>query len=369
MATPKPKIRWAVVGAGNIAQVAVLPAFQHATESSELVAIVSSDEEKREELGRKYGVRVGSYDELESILQSEKVDAAYITVPNTLHREYTERAARVGVHVLCEKPMATTEEDCEAMIRACERTKVKLMIAYRLHFEEANLRAVELVKSGKLGEPRIFSSVFTQQARPGDIRTRDEVGGGALYDTGIYCINAARYLFRAEPTEVFAFQVKGNDERFQGVDESTTAIMRFPDGKLAQVSTSQAASKVSECRVVGTKGDLVLEPAFGYTTDLKHRLTIDGETTEQSFPKRDQFAPELLYFARCIQEGTEPEPSGREGLADIRVIRACIRSAETGQPVKLGPFAPLKYPDISQNIFKPPVEEEDTVNAPSPAIH
>jgi predicted dehydrogenase len=164
----KTKIRYAVVGVGNIAQVAVLPAFEHAKENSELCALVSGDPEKLEELGARYGVSAtGSYDEMEDILAEARADAVYIALPNTLHREFTERAARAGVNVLCEKPMAMTEEDCEAMIRVTEERRVKLMIAYRLHFEEANLLAMEIARSGQLGEPHYMSSVFSHNVRPG----------------------------------------------------------------------------------------------------------------------------------------------------------------------------------------------------------
>ena len=189
------KVRYAVVGLGHIAQVAVLPAFSHA-ENSELAALVSNDREKLAKLGRKYRVRDRfSYSQFDDCLRSGLVDAVYIALPNHLHREYSERAARAGVHVLCEKPMAVTEEDCRSMIGATEENGVKLMVAYRLHFEQANLRAIELVQSGKLGDPRLFDSVFTMQVKQGDIRLNPrELGGGTLYDIGIYCINAVRNL-------------------------------------------------------------------------------------------------------------------------------------------------------------------------------
>ena len=131
-------IRYAVVGLGHIAQVAVLPAFRHAQRNSRLVALVSDDAAKRRKVGKKYRVeRTYSYDDYEACL--EGVDAVYIALPNSLHAEYTVRAARAGVHVLCEKPMAVTAAECEAMIDACGEQRVKLMIAYRLHFEEVTL--------------------------------------------------------------------------------------------------------------------------------------------------------------------------------------------------------------------------------------
>src|SRR5438270_383574 len=209
------KVRYAVVGLGYIAQNAVLPAFAHAR-NSELTALVSDSPAKLKKLSKKYSVpHTYSYEEYSECLESGEVDAVYIALPNHMHRDYTEAAANAGVHVLCEKPMAVTEEDCQAMIAAAEKNKIKLMIAYRLHFEEANLKAVELVQSGKLGEPRIFDSIFTMQVKPGNVRLRREKGGGTLYDIGIYCINAARYLFRAEAEEVFGTAENSCDPRLR----------------------------------------------------------------------------------------------------------------------------------------------------------
>src|SRR5438067_7387342 len=170
------QIRYAVVGLGHIAQVAVLPAFAHALANSQLTALVSDDPQKLKTLGRRYQVdHLFSYREYGDCLRSGAVDAVYIALPNHLHAQYSIDAARAGVHVLCEKPMAVTEKECEAMIKAAEENKVKLMIAYRLHFEEANLSAVEAVKSGKIGQARVFNSTFTQQVKKGDIRLRSEL--------------------------------------------------------------------------------------------------------------------------------------------------------------------------------------------------
>jgi predicted dehydrogenase len=369
MTKPEGRVRYAVVGAGNIAQVAVLPAFEHAKENSELVAIVSSDADKRKALSERYRLKVtGGYDELEQVLERSGADAVYLAVPNAMHRELTERAARAGRHVLCEKPMAETVEDCEAMIAVCKEHNVRLMIAYRLHFEEANLRAVELVQSGKLGELCIFSSIFSQEVRPGDVRTKGELVGGALYDMGVYPINAARYLFRDEPDEVFATCITGSDGRFENVDQTTSAILRFPGGRVAQLTASLAAASVSSYRIVGTMGDLRVEPAFDYVRELKHYLTIGEKTSEQVFPRRDQFAPELVTFSNCVLEGREPEPSGEEGLADVRIVRAIFRSAETGKTVRLTPFSRSQRPSLAQEMHKPPVQHIEAVNAPSPTL-
>jgi hypothetical protein len=202
------KIRYGVVGAGHIAQVAILPAFEHA-ENAELVALFSGDPEKRRVLGERYGIEHAlDYDGYDDALSNGLVDAVYIALPNHLHCDYTLRAARRGVHVLCEKPMAIDERECERMIRACEEFHVELMIAYRLHFERANLEAIEIAGSDELGDVRLFESLFSQDVQDGGIRLNPiAVGGGTVYDMGVYCINAARCLFRDEPTEVLATSV------------------------------------------------------------------------------------------------------------------------------------------------------------------
>src|SRR5882672_667469 len=227
------KIRYAVIGLGHIAQVAVFPAFAHAGRNSVLTALVSDDPEKLKQLRRRYGVKLTySYEQYDDCLRSGDIDAVYIALPNNMHAEYSIRAANAGVHVLCEKPMALTERECQSMIRAARRHKVKLMIAYRLHFEEANLKAIEIVKSGKLGEPRTFNSLFGMQVRAGNIRTEAELGGGTLYDLGVYCINAARHLFQNEPGEAFAYSAGSNDRRFKEIDEMTSAVLRFSQDRV-----------------------------------------------------------------------------------------------------------------------------------------
>ena len=362
-------VRYAIVGLGHIAQVAVLPAFAHA-ENSVIGALVSDDPEKLDKLGRKYKVKARySYEQYEECLSSGLVDAVYIALPNHLHREYSERAARAGVHVLCEKPMAVTEEDCLSMIRVTEENQVKLMVAYRLHFEEANLKAIDLVQSGRLGDPRLFDSVFTMTVKDGDIRLNPrELGGGTLYDIGIYCINAVRNLFGAEPMEVVAFSANKGDERFRECEETTSAILRFPGReRLATFSCSFGAADVSTYRVVGSKGELVMDPAYEYAGELKQQVTIDGRTRERTFGKRDQFAPELISFSECILSGASPEPSGWEGLADVRIIRALYRSADTGQPVTLEPFTKEDRPSLDQEIRRPGVKKPELVNTEAPS--
>jgi glucose-fructose oxidoreductase len=362
------KVRYAVVGLGYIAQIAVLPAFKHVRKNSELTALVSGDPEKLEKLGEKYGVEhLYDYERYEECLESGNIDAVYIALPNHLHRKYAVAAARSGIHVLCEKPMAVTASECEAMIEAARSNDVRLMIAYRLHFEKANLEAIAIAQSGKLGELRIFQSLFTMQVRDEDnIRLKRAAGGGPLYDIGIYCINAARSLFRAEPLEVFSRRASRGQKRFREVPEMSSVLMRFPQERLAAFTASFGAADHGSYDLIGTKGLLRVDPAYEYAGQLKHVLTIGEETRRRTFPKGDQFGPELVYFSECVRAGRDPEPSGREGLADVRVIRAALRSAKTGRPVKLGNVPGLRRPDPDQQIRRPPIEKPELVNARGP---
>jgi predicted dehydrogenase len=347
------KVRYAVVGLGHIAQIAVLPAFRNAA-NSELFALVSSDSDKLEKLGRKYGLEhLYSNEDYSRALSN--VDAVYLALPNHLHREYAVRAAAAGVHVLCEKPMAVTAEDCQAMIDAACQNHAKLMIAYRLHFEAGNLEAIRLAKSGKLGELRIFTSEFSQQVADGNVRVAESVarGGGPVYDMGVYCINAARYLFGSEPTEVLAVTANNGDQRFQRVEEMTSVVMRFPQERLATFTCSFGAVDIGRYALVGTKGVLRADPAYEYAMAIKHHITVGERNKTRTFPKRDQFAAQLVYFSDCVLKDREPEPSGLEGLADVRIVEAIYESARTKKAALIPELPGKKRPSIKQEIHRP----------------
>jgi glucose-fructose oxidoreductase len=263
--------------------------------------------------------------------------------------------------------MAFDETECEAMIAAAEKGNVKMMIAYRLHFERGNLDSIESIKSGKIGDPRYFTSSFSQQVRPDNSRLKGDIGGGPVYDLGVYCINAARYLFRSEPEEVFAWNRRSNDKRFREVPEMTGGLMKFPGDRIASFTCSFGAADRSVYEVVGTKGVLNMDPAYEMAEALKSEITADGRSKKKAFPKRDQFAPELVYFSDCIINNKQPEPSGLEGLADVRVIRALLESAETDRPVSLPQTKIARRPDPSQEISKKPVAQPpELVKAAAP---
>jgi glucose-fructose oxidoreductase len=362
-------VRYAVVGLGHIAQVAVLPAFKNA-KNSELVALVSSDPEKQQKLTEQYNVdRVYSYDQYEECL-SQGVDAVYIALPNHLHRDYAIRALNAGVHVLCEKPLAVTEADCEAIIDAAQKNDRKLMVAYRLHLEKGNLQAIEWANNGQLGDTRFFSSEFAQQVVENNVRVTEDVahGGGPLYDMGVYCINAARYLFRDEPTHVFATISNNGENRFQKTEEMTTVLLRFPKGRIATFTASFGAADVGRYTLVGTKGILTADPAYEYADAIKLELTLEGKRTKRTFAKRDQFGAELVYFSNCILRKRDPEPSGAEGLADVRVVQAAYESARDGRMIELPPF-PEKYqrPNLNQETHRPSHGKPETIKTESPS--
>jgi glucose-fructose oxidoreductase len=357
-------VRYAVVGLGHIAQVAVLPAFAHARSNSRLTALVSDDRTKLETLSRRYRIdNTYSYAEYERCL--EQVDAVFIALPNSLHREYTVRAAQAGVHVLCEKPLAVTADECQEMVDACRAHRVKLMVAYRLHFEPLTLEVVDLVRRGRIGDPKYFTSSFSLAVRQGNIRTRKDMGGGSLYDLGVYCINAARSLFRAEPKEVTAISVNSGAKALKEIDESTGALLRFDGERVAAFVTSFNAADVGCYRIVGTKGQVYVNPGYEYASGLGYELTVNGKTTRHRVGKRDQFAAELEYFSECVRNDREPEPSGEDGMQDVRIVQALYESAETGKTVAIPPFGPATQPTRQQRIVKPPVKKPKLVKVKS----
>jgi glucose-fructose oxidoreductase len=349
-------LRIAVIGQGHFAQSAVLPAIEQ-LEDVELAALVSGSDQKLEELGARYGVKtLAHYDDLDELLAQRTVDAVYIAVPNDLHAQMALIAARHGVHILCEKPMAPTEAECMQMIRACEQRHVKLMIGYRLHFQSANLVAVEIARGGEIGDPRVFSSTFSMQVREGNTRVQPRRGAGPLFDIGIYCVNAARYLFRAEPVEVMATKLSGRDPRFAAVDEAYAVTMRFPHERVAQFTCSFGAFDRAHYELIGTDGLLTLDNAYNYESEMTMRVHGKHGDKTRTFERRDQIAGEIAYFARCIRDDIDPEPSGWEGLADVRILQAIQQSTRFGRAVPIDPILRPHRPTMAQEIDVDPAD-------------
>jgi predicted dehydrogenase len=328
------KTGYAVIGLGRIAGHFMAGALN--TTNSATTALVSGHRDKAERIAAQYGVPVSSiysYDNFDEIAHNPAIDAVYVALPNSMHAEFTIRAARAGKHVLCEKPMATSVADCEAMIAACKAANVKLMIAYRCHYEPTHLRAIQMIRSGQLGQVQSISSCFGFNIAPGEWRLDKKLaGGGPLYDVGIYSLNACRYLTGEEPADLRAYaSTIDHDGRFNEVEENVAWTMRFPSGIVASCSTTYGANMSGYIKAYGSSGWLALDPAFNY--DGVHlRAEIGGQPLDQLSALRDpyQFTAEADHFSHCVQNNLEPQSPGEEGLKDMRYIAEIYRSAGIG---------------------------------------
>jgi predicted dehydrogenase len=326
-------INYAVVGAGWISQIAFLPGVGQSG-NSRVAAIVTGDRAKAARLADFHGIEtVVGYDAYDALLASPGIDAVYIALPNDMHADYAIRAARAGKHVLVEKPLATTEDEALAMIAAARDANIFLMTAYRLHHEPGTVAVLEHIRANAIGRPLFFQSVFSFQMAPGNHRLKSSAWGGPLQDVGVYCINAARHIFSEEPVEAIAVAYRPADEpRFADIDASVAATLRFPSGGLAQFIASFGAAEVDNYRVVGTLGDLELDPGFRFETATTLRLRRDGQIIETRYPQIDHFGAQVAYFSDCIASRTPPEADGDEGLADMRALLAIERARTSGRP-------------------------------------
>ncbi len=325
------KTGYAIIGLGRIADH-FMRGIQLTT-NSRVTALVSGHPAKAARIAAQYGVPSNSiynYVNFDEIAHNPAVDAVYVALPNSMHAEYTMRAAKAGKNVLCEKPMCTSVADAERMIAACKAANVKLMIAYRCHYETTNLRAVELIRSGAIGQVEAIESAFGFDIAPGEWRLNKKMaGGGPLYDVGIYCLNACRYLTGEEPEKIAAFaSVIDKDGRFNTVEENVSWTMRFPSGVVASCNTTYGSNMTGYFRVHGSKGMVEAQPAFNYDGNAL-RAELDGKTIEEPNPAKDpyQFTPQAEHFSHCIQNNLEPKTLGEEGLRDMRYIAEIYRSA------------------------------------------
>jgi predicted dehydrogenase len=317
--TARRRLRIGVIGLGDFAQEAILPAIRAAADV-ELAALVSGTPEKLQRLGRRHGVReLTDYAGLDALLARGAVDAVHIALPATLHASITVQCAERGVHVLCEKPMAPTEAECRAMIAAADAARIKLMVGYRLRFAPS-------------GDARScgFTASFVHQVR-----------AGGTWDAGIYCIDAARRLFGAEPCEVHALPGRLDEPYFDDADEQTCVLLRFPGGRCATFVTGYPAHHHARCELACTGGELAFDPP---TAAAAARAT-----------ERERVADELTYFARCIRDDVAPEPSGLDGLAEVRVLLALDRSAEHGCAELLAPVVRPHPPRRARTLAIPAV--------------
>ena len=364
------KVRYAIVGAGDIAQEAMMPGVAH-TGNSEIAAIVTGDASKAEALGERYGIehRYG-YDRFGEMLTAGVVDAIYLATPNWRHAEFAVPALQAGVHVLTEKPLEVGAEAAEAIAEAARRSSAKLMVAYRLHFEPATLDAIRRIRAGELGELTYFSSAFSQMVDPKNHRARSGRLAGPLLDMGAYPVNASRYLFGAEPEEVIsAVQVIHPAAGFDAdVPGTVAATLRFPGDRIAHFTCSYYADAIDELTVAGTAGVLRLNPAYTFGKALEQYRSKDGEITHERFKDTDQFGGQMKYFSDCILNGRDPEPDVEEGLADLRVLDGVQRAIDTGSAQKLAPFTRTRRIDPdAQEITLGKVKPPEPVHASSPS--
>ena len=330
------KVRYAVVGLGDISQEAMLPGIEH-TGNSELIALVTSDAEKASKVGEQYGVKAWyGYDQFDELLTSGSIDAIYLAMPNWRHAEFAIPALKAGIHVLCEKPLEVSSVKAQQMIDAQKVSSAKLMVAYRLHFEPGTLDLLKRIRSGELGEVHLFSCAFAQVLDPRNHRNLNGDLAGPIMDMGPYPINAARSIFGSEPTHVVsAVGTRHPGSELGDFDDSVAVTLRFPEGKLAQFFISYYGNAIDSYAVVGSKGSIQMNPAFLYGGGIEQSAAIGQEKSHQKFKNTDQFGGEMKYFSDCILNQTHPEPDGEEGLADVRVIEGILEAVKTGTSVEL----------------------------------
>jgi predicted dehydrogenase len=322
---------YAVIGLGRIAEH-FMAGVRNST-NSRITALVSGHRDKAERIADQYGIphsAIYNYENFEAIGHNPEVDAVYVALPNSMHAEYTIRAAKAGKHVLCEKPMSTSVADAEAMIAACQAARVQLMIAYRCHYEPTNLRAVQLIRQGALGQVQAIESAFGFNIGAGEWRLNKKLaGGGPLFDVGIYSLNACRYLTGEEPAQIAAFaSTIDHDGRFSEVEENVSWTMRFPSGIVASCNTTYGAPMEGFFRVHGSNGWLEVGSAFVYQGPHL-RAEFGATKLDEPNPARDpsHFQAEAEHFSRCVQNGTPNTSPGEEGLRDMRYIAEIYRSA------------------------------------------
>ena len=346
---PGKRLGVAVVGLGRLALQQILPAFG-ASKQCRVTALVTADRDKGNAVAGQYGVNpknVLDYQHYDRLKELSDVDLVYVVLPNSMHAEFTVRAAHAGKHVLCEKPMANSVPECQEMIAACAQAKTKLMIAYRMQYEPYNREVIRLARSGALGKLKSFVASNGQaQGDPQQWRLKKALaGGGALPDVGIYCLNAARYISGEEPTEVQAMQYSTpGDPRFAEVEEQVNFNLRFPSGFSASCYTSYGCHDSKMYRVMGSRGWAELDPAFPYSGQalrVAHKRE-DSEVEAISQPRleaKNQFALELDHLADCVLTNRTPHTPGEEGLQDMKLIAAIYEAAANGGTVKLAPVA------------------------------
>lgn len=319
-------LRWGVLSTANIGRVAVVPAI-HASGNGEVVAVGSRSVDAARAFAEGNGIPRyhGTYD---ALIADPEVDAVYIPLPNSMHREWTVRAAQAGKHILCEKPLALDEAECHTMEMAAAANGVILVEAFMYRFHPRTERLLELVRSGTIGDVRMVRSAFTfRLTRPGNIRLDPALGGGALMDVGCYCVNIARTLL-GEPVEVQAFSRSAST----GVDEQLAGALRFTGGGLAQFDCALTLERREFVEVAGTDGNLIVESAFlpgtGPVTIVERHGR--GEEVVHTIDGADEYRLMVEHFGDCVLTGKPVRYAAADAALNMRVIDALHRSAADG---------------------------------------
>lgn len=357
MTSEAKKIRYAVVGGGQISQQAFMPGIGQTT-NSELAALVTGNPMKADKLAKQYGIKPWTYAEYGDLLKSGEIDAVYVATPNAHHTDLVVAALEAGIHVLLEKPMTSSVADAEKVLEAQKANSAKLMIAYRLHHEPGTVEMFTRARNGDFGDVRAFSSTFTQNVAEENSRGHNGYWGGPVPDMGTYPLNAVRNLFGEEPISVHAVGTKAPDRGFDFHD-TVAVTLRFPGEKTAQFTVSYATAAAESFTLVGTKATIYATPCFMFGPKLGITYvekTEDGEKTH-TFDPVDHFGNETQYFSDCILTGRDPEADGEEGLMDLRVLAAVEKSLETGEVVVLPPAKRTKSVSADQALKLPPAKE------------
>ena len=324
------KLGWGVLSTSNIGRIAVNPAI-HASDNGELLAVASRDEVRARAFAEKAGIPLhyGSY---EALLEDDRVEAVYNPLPNSLHKEWTIRAAEKGKHILCEKPLALNAAECREMDAAAAANGVKLMEAFMYRFHPRTERVLEMVREGVVGDLRQIRSTFTfLLTRPENIRWDPELGGGALMDVGCYCVNVSRTIAGREPVEVRAMA----NFRTPGVDEQMAGTLRFEDGLLAHFDCALTMERTEAYQIHGTDGHLRVQKAFLPGTDaaIIEQFDLENERTTLTVEGADEYRLMVEHFGDCVLNGRPLRYTAEEAALNMKVIEALQASAQRGGEV------------------------------------
>ncbi len=324
----------ALVGLGDYSTNILAPALQM-TQYCHLAGIVTGSPHKIPFWQEKYNIKdanVYNYDNMRTIANNNVIDVIYIVLPTGLHSKYSIIAAQAGKHVWCEKPMARTVQECEAMIKACHQNKVRLAIGYRMQHEPNTQTIIKYAKTKPYGEiEAVIAEAGYFESQTNQWQQDKILGGGAMYDMGVYPLNAARYTTGEEPVAVLAAQHSTNrPEIYHEVDETTTFSLAFPSGAIARCKTS-LGENLNYLRANCVKGWYELKPFQSYS-GIKGK-TSDGKLLNATIP--NQQAKQMDDDALSIINQQPMLVPGEEGLRDIRIVEAIYRSAAQNKRVAL----------------------------------